>query len=150
MSRSGVRGFSAAALRRARADAELRVDELARLIGVSRQTVTAWENGTSRPSPAVLRTLAGVLRMTTADLVPIREVDLRISDLRALAGLTQEQVAEHLGVSTTAVGDLERGFRAVDDAHTELLAELYQVPVARVRAIWQQTYDYVTTRLDRR
>lgn len=150
MPRNGVRGFSGAALRRGRSDAALRTDELAALVGVSRQTVTAWENGTARPSPAALRTLASTLRITTGDLVPIRESDLRISDLRALAGLTQEQVGAHVGLSTTAVGDLERGFRVVDDHLVELFSGLYDVRADRVRAVWQQTNDYVATRLKHR
>lgn len=147
MPRSGVRGFSPAALRKARADAELRPDELARLIGVTRQAVTAWESGRSRPSPVTLLALSEALRILPADLAPIRETDLRISDLRSQAGLTQAHVAEALGVSTTVVGDLERGFRQVDTRQVDLLAELYHVAPDRVRRIWQQTYDAVTTRL---
>ncbi len=147
MPRSGVRGFSPAALRKGRADAELRADELARLIGVTRQAVTSWENGRSRPSPVTLLALSKALRMSTADLAPIREIDLRISDLRSQAGLTQADVAGALGVSTTVVGDLERGFRPVDTGQADVLAELYQVAPARVHTIWQQTYDAVTTRL---
>jgi len=134
-------------LRKARADAELRADELARLIGVTRQAVTSWENGRSRPSPVTLLALSKALRVPTADLAPIREIDLRISDLRSQAGLTQADVAGALGVSTTVVGDLERGFRPVDTGQADVLAELYQVAPARVHTIWQQTYDAVTTRL---
>jgi len=147
MPRSGVRGFSPAALRKARADAELRADELARLIGVTRQAVSSWENGRSRPSPVTLLALAKALRVSTADLAPIRERDLRIGDLRSQAGLTQAHVADALGVSTTVIGDLERGFRPMDTNQADVLAELYQVDAARVRTIWQQTYDAVTTRL---
>jgi len=71
----------------------------------------------------------------------------RISDLRSQAGLTQAHVADALGVSTTVIGDLERGFRSMDTNQADVLAELYQVDAARVRTIWQQTYDAVTTRL---
>jgi len=147
MPRSGVRGFSPAALRKARADSDLRVDELARLVGVTRQAVTSWENGRSKPSPVTLLALSKALRVPTADLAPVRETDLRISDLRSQAGLTQADVARALDVSTTVIGDLERGFRPVNADHAASLAELYRVTPARVHAIWQQTYDAVTTRL---
>ena len=50
MPRSGVRGFSSSVLRMARADAGLRVDELARLLGVTQQAVAMWETGKSKPT----------------------------------------------------------------------------------------------------
>jgi len=97
-----------------------------------------------------LLALSKALRVPTADLAPIREIDLRISDLRSQAGLTQADVARALGVSTTVIGDLERGFRPVDMGQADVVAELYQVAPARVHTIWQQTYDAVTTRLGSR
>jgi len=150
MPRSGVRGFSSSVLRMARADAGLRVDELARLLGVSQQAVAMWETGRSKPTPAMLAALAHTLKLSAADLAPIREADLRIGDLRAQAGLTQVQVAKHLQVATAIVGNMERGFRAVNDDHVRVLAALYNVSEDRVRSIWHQTYDAVTNRLNAR
>jgi len=63
MPRSGVRGFSSSVLRMARADAGLRVDELARLLGVSQQAVAMWETGRSKPTPAMLAALAHALNL---------------------------------------------------------------------------------------
>ncbi len=140
MPRSGVRGFSSSVLRMARADAGLRVDELARLLGVTQQAVAMWETGKSKPTP----------KLPAADLAPIREADLRIGDLRAQAGLTQVQVAQHLGVAPAIVGNMERGFRTVNGEHVPALAALYGVSEARVRSIWHQTYDAVTERLNAR
>jgi transcriptional regulator with XRE-family HTH domain len=114
---------------------------------ITRQAVTSWENGSSKPSPVTLLALSKALRVPTADLAPVRETDLRISDLRSQAGLTQAEVARALDVSTTVIGDLERGFRPVNADHAASLAELYRVTPARVHAVWQQTYDAVTTRL---
>lgn len=150
MPRSGVRGFSPAALRRARATAELRVDELARLLGVSRQAVAGWETGKSNPTPAMLAALAAALRVQAADLAPVREADLRMGDLRVQAGLTQVEVSQAVQVNPTMIGDMERGFRAVAEDHIGPLADLYGVPRDRLRAVWQQTYDAVTTRLNAR
>jgi len=77
MPRNGVRGFSPAALRKARSDSDLRVDELARLVGVTRQAVTSWENGSSKPSPVTLLALSKALRVPTADLAPVRRASTR-------------------------------------------------------------------------
>ena len=150
MPRSGVRGFSPAALREARAAAGLRTDELARLLGVSHPAVTMWESGKSKPTPAMLLALSNTLGVRTAYLAPIREADLRIGDLRAHAGLTQVEVAKGVGVGPTVIGNLERGLRPVSEDHVVTLAALYGVTEARVRAVWQQTYDAVTTRLNAR
>ncbi len=150
MPRSGVRGFSSSLLRQARANAGLRSDELARLLGVSHPAVTMWESGKSKPTPALLLALAQALRVRPADLAPIRETDLRIGDLRAQAGLTQVQVARNLGIAATIVGNLERGLRPVSEEHVAALAPLYGVTADRVRTVWQQTYDAVTTRLNSR
>ena len=150
MPRSGVRGFSSSVLRMARADAGLRVDELARLLGVTQQAVTLWETGKSKPTPAMLAALARTLKVRAADLAPIREADLRIGDLRAQAGLTQVQVAEHLRVAPAIIGNMERGFRAVDNERVPALAALYDVSEDRLRTVWLLTYDAVTDRLNAR
>lgn len=147
MPRKGVRGFSSSLLRKARADAGLRPDELARLLGVSRQAVTTWESGKSKPSPGMLRALAEALRVQPADLAPIREEDLRMGDLRAHAGLTQIEVADALAVNPTMIGDMERGFRPVSEDQVTALTALYGLTDGRVRAVWERTYDAVTTRL---
>ncbi len=147
MPRKGVRGFSSSLLRKARADAGFRPDELARLLGVSRQAVTTWESGKSKPSPGMLRALAEALRVQPADLAPIREEDLRMGDLRAHAGLTQIEVADALAVNPTMVGDMERGFRPVSEDQVTTLTALYGLTDDRVRAVWERTYDAVTTRL---
>ncbi len=147
MPRSGVRGFSSSVLRRARRESDLRVDELARILGISQQAVALWESGKTTPTPAMLAALAKVLHVSTADLAPVREGDLRIGDLRAHAGLTQVQVAGHLGVSPAVVGNIERGLRDVNDEQVPALAELFDVSTDRLRTVWHQTYDAVTARL---
>jgi len=150
MPRSGVRGFSPSALRRARAAAELNPDELARLLGATRQAVGTWERGDSKPGPAMLLALSRVLNVSAADLAPVREADLRLGDLRAYAGKTQGAVGQQLGTSTTAISDVERGFRPVLDELVGPMAILYGVSEDRIRWVWQQTYDAITTRLNAR
>lgn len=145
--RSGVRGFSPAALRAARAAADLRTDELAHLLGVTRQAVGNWENGTAKPGPPTLVELASVLRVQPGDLVPIRESDLLIGDLRALAGLTQAQAAKMAGIPVGTLAEIERGLRSVDETRVAALAAAFGVPVNRVGAVWRRTIDIATTRL---
>lgn len=48
-------------------------DDLARCIGVARSTVTQWENGWSNPRMGMVQKLAGVFRVSTADIVADQE-----------------------------------------------------------------------------
>lgn len=145
--RSGVRGFSPAALRTARAAADLRTDELAHLLGVTRQAVGNWENGTAKPGPPTLIELAAVLRVQPGDLVPIRESDLQIGDLRALAGLTQARAAELTGIPVGTLAEIERGLRSVDETRVRAIAAAFGVSDERIRAVWGRTAEATTTRL---
>ncbi len=150
MPRSGVRGFSPAALRRLRAAARFSLDELGDLAGVSPQTVSKWETGQIKPSPGTLTAVAQVLRVTVADLAPIREADLELSDVRSQAGLKQADVAQALGVSTTRISDIERGRRPIDDQTVDQLSRLYGVTSELLRAVWRHTADMRATRLSAR
>lgn len=53
----------------------------------------------------------------------------RIRTLRERAGLTQNEVAEHLGVSQAAYCRLERGEIEISLTRLVAIAELYDVPV---------------------
>lgn len=54
----------------------------------------------------------------------------RIRELRALKGLTQEELAEAVGVSTDFISLIERGQRAPSFENLERLAEALGVNVA--------------------
>ena len=60
--RQGTSGFVSVRLKEAREARELTATSLADLIGVSRQAVSQYENGTQTPSPYVMRRLIEVLR----------------------------------------------------------------------------------------
>ena len=60
--RQRTSGFVGRALKEAREARELTATSLADLIGVSRQAVSQYENGTQTPSPYVMRRLIEVLR----------------------------------------------------------------------------------------
>lgn len=150
MPRSGVRGFSPATLRRLRTTAEFSLDELGDLAGVSAQSLSAWENGKSVPSARVLAAVAGALRVTVADLAPLRDSELVLRDLRSQAGLTQADVAAALDIGKTRSSDIERGRRVVDDDLVHQLATLYRVPDDLVRQTWVRTCEQRWTRLRNR
>lgn len=147
MIRTGVRGFSPATLRRLRTSAGLSQDELADLAGVSAQTLSTWETGRSGPSARVLAAVAAALRVTAADLAPIRDSELVLRDLRSQAGLTQAAAATALGIGSTQASAIERGRRPVHDELVPALAALYRVPEDLVRQAWVRTYEQRMTRL---
>ena len=85
-----------------------------------------------------------------ADLAPIPEGDLRLSDLRFQAGLTQADVAAALGVGSSRISDIDRGRRPVDDDTVAALAALYKVSPELLQVVWQRTVDARATRLRNR
>ncbi|BBE49126.1 helix-turn-helix transcriptional regulator [Rhodococcus erythropolis] len=141
VSRSAVRGFSAARLRRYRLARKANIADLADAAGVSEQTVSAWETGRAAPTPELLAKVAAELRLTVADLVPIPNDQLGLSDLRAQAGMTQGRAAEALGISATLLGRIEKGRKEYDEARAAQLAELYKVTPELVSEVWQRDRD---------
>ncbi len=61
-----------------------------------------------------------------------RRVGQRLRDYRAEHGLSQEQLAEHVGVHRTYLGGLERGERNLTLRSVERLAERLGVDVMRL------------------
>lgn len=138
VSRSAVRGFSGARLRRYRTGLRLTIDDLADAAEVSSQTVSAWETGRAAPTPELLARVAGVLKVANADLAPIPEDQLRLSDLRSQAGLTQGTAAKALGTSATVLGRIEKGRKEYDEAWGRRMAELYSVPLNLLSEVWER------------
>lgn len=147
MSRSGVRHFSGARLRRFRERRGWSVDDLAGKAGVSRQAISSWETSKALPTPALLKRISAALRVEIADLVPIPAGDVQISDLRVRAGLTQSEVAQALGVSGTLVVDIERGRKPVNKQRLASLADLYAVDPGDVAVAWGRAIDSRESRL---
>lgn len=141
VSRSAVRGFSAARLRRYRQARKATIEDLADAAGVSAQTVSAWETGRAAPTPELLAKVAGELRLTVADLVPIPSDQLGLSDLRVQAGMTQGRAAEALGISATLLGRIEKGRKDYDDHRAQQLADVYGVTKVLVEEAWQRDRD---------
>ena len=143
MPRSGVRGFRADRLRELRVRAGFSADDLAAKVGATRQAVSTWETGRSTPPPATLGRIANALHTSVAALVPIPESQLKLSDLRVHAALSQGDAAQLLGMSTTVLADIERGRKS---ERIESFAEAYGVSTRTVAAAWSRTRDARTTR----
>ncbi|MHD0301113.1 helix-turn-helix domain-containing protein [Rhodococcus erythropolis] len=65
VSRSAVRGFSAARLRRYRQARKATIEDLADAAGVSPQAISAWENGRAAPTPELLARVDGHRKLPT-------------------------------------------------------------------------------------
>ena len=109
MTRRVLRGFDRSALIAVRTRRNLNPGELARLADVSTAAVYNWERGTASPSVDTLARVAQALGVPVAELVPIPEDEQYLGDLRVMAGLTQPQLAQLAGISTSTLAQLERG-----------------------------------------
>ncbi|KIQ64261.1 hypothetical protein TR51_19125 [Kitasatospora griseola] len=88
--------FDADALTRRRQAAGMSIEGLASAVRVSRQSVSAYENGRSTPGRDVLGRLAEALGCTPSDLMNGQEGSGTLSALCRAAGLTERQMAAAL------------------------------------------------------
>lgn len=63
----------------------------------------------------------------------------RIRQIRLKKGLSQENMADMLGLSTTAYGDLERGRTELSVSRLENIARLLDVPLAELLGLESAT-----------
>ena len=113
-------------LKEARADAGLSAVQLAGKLAVARQNVSVWESGKASPHPASVRRMAKIFNRPITFFYEV-EGPLSLKDLRILAGLTQEAVAERLGITRSAFSGYEIGIDPLPHRHVSTLAELYGV-----------------------
>jgi len=91
--------------------------DLAKRLGVSTSTVTAWERGKATPGRQARKALKDLMRAPAAatrqappSTPPASELTpAQISELRKKAGLSQAQLAARLGVSPNTVSNWETG-----------------------------------------
>ncbi|GAA3129273.1 hypothetical protein GCM10020255_002540 [Rhodococcus baikonurensis] len=103
-----LKGFDPAALIRARTLRKLTRSDLARIASVSLSALGNWEAGRGTPQVDTLARVAAALEVPMETLIPIPEKDRTLADLRNIAGITQPQLGKATGISTTAIGALER------------------------------------------
>lgn len=135
---SGVRGFSPSALNAALSRKRAGNQDLADAVGVSRQSVVAWQAGKSIPTAVMLHRVARWLDVAVADLVPIADDRLRISDLRIRTGMNQRSAAAELQIGHTALAEIERGRRQVSDEVVDRMVTVYGVEEGEIRDAWDR------------
>lgn len=136
---SGTPGFSSAALRVALDKQGVSIEDLADEVGVSHQAVSSWLSGMTTPSPASLLKVARALSLSPADLTPGAMLRPYVGDLRVRSGLTQGAAARALGISTTNMGEIERGRRPVDEGLVPPMTELFAASEQDVINAWENT-----------
>ena len=134
--RGGVSGFSPDVARRALDRHGMSAGDLAEAVGVTRQAVSAWLNGSKLPSVKSLAKVAEEVNLSPADLTPHVAGRPYLADLRARVGKTQAQVAADLSISPTVLSEIERGIHGVKDDVAAELAEVYDVPYETVWQAW--------------
>ena len=77
------------------------------------------------PWIAPSRLLSGLARVRVRET--LENLGRRIADLRAKLGLTQQELAERLGISRVAVSHLEAGMTVPGERTVVLLAGLFKV-----------------------
>ncbi|WP_037174574.1 helix-turn-helix transcriptional regulator [Rhodococcoides fascians] len=139
MSRRILRGFSRSALVQHREDAGYSRADLARLADISVGAVYAWETGSATPQVDTLLKVAEALSISIREFVVLDEDDRYLGDLRVLAGMTQPRLAQKVGMSTTALGALERAEARLKPDTAQRLAEALGCTVDEVNAAYART-----------
>lgn len=90
-------------IRRYRKQAKLTQEELAKLVGVGRTSVTQWENGEQTPLMGNVQKLAGALKVSTLDLIYDGADDPRKADCHPVRMVVEK------GVAVPVVGRVRAG-----------------------------------------
>ncbi|MBB3085568.1 helix-turn-helix domain-containing protein [Geodermatophilus sabuli] len=110
-------------------------------LGIGPTSAVSWEHGRVRVPVHRLDDVAGVLGVDRTTLLAAgvraprgRTGERPLADLRTAAGLTQRELALHLGVSVRTVAHWEAGSRPVPLAAGRPLARLLRRPLPRIVA----------------
>ncbi len=128
----GVRNFDPAALAEYRRRRGLSLDQLGERIGRARPNLITWEKGRSTPSPPKLVALAEALGVKPWQLTTIDPRSAELADLRAWAGLSQQELADQAGVVRATYALVER---AELPLRPEVAQELARALGRRVREV---------------
>lgn len=146
MPNSGVHGFAKSAMRRGRRERNLTLRELAVVLDLSVQSVTAWESGDYAPAPGHLAALAKALGVDADDLFRTQAAETNLVGLRERAGLTATRVAVEVGIHKSALSQIEHGYRRLPARLEQPLATLYGRSETEVSEAWQRARTEVTRR----
>ncbi|MCE5291394.1 MAG: transcriptional regulator [Nocardiaceae bacterium] len=139
MSRRGLRGFDPSTFAAARRAAGYTLSELGRIADIGLTTLHNWENGSSpKPQVEALARAVAALGVTMADVIDIPPNRRTVADLRALAGLTQPQLAANAGISTAAMSQIERAAVRLTPDKARALAKALSITEAELTAAYQR------------
>ena len=122
-----IASFKHEKLRRLRVQAGHTQAAMAERLGISAWSYQTWESGQHTPRPDRLVELVAILGCELTDLVDAPET---LADYRTLAGYTQADLADKVGVSRVTVAQWEAGALPIAPKHHNTLTALLNVDVA--------------------
>jgi transcriptional regulator with XRE-family HTH domain len=138
VSRRVMRGFDSARLKKAREDKKLTRGDLGRLAGVTEAAIGRWENDKRTPQVDVLARVLEHLDCGIEDVVDIEPKDRYPGDWRIIRGLTQPLLGRAVGLSTAAIGRIERGEGGLSEAVARRIAEELRITPLELRESFER------------
>ncbi|RWA17038.1 hypothetical protein MBRU_18880 [Mycolicibacterium brumae DSM 44177] len=130
------RGFQRERLSALLAESGMARSDVARLAGVAASTLNSWERRGGEPDIERLARVVRLLDVEIAEVVVVPDDECMPSDLRVRRGMTQMQLGQAAGLSTTVVSGFERGETRWSPRKAEKLAPVLGVSVGELEAAW--------------
>ena len=111
-------------MRKTRLDLGLLQKDVARIIGVTTDSVTNWEKNRSSPSPRFIPRITRFLGYVPYDTSTLAFGE-RIVFMRRLCGVSQKELAHRLEVDPTTLARWERGKSRPVGTHMERLETIF-------------------------
>ncbi|MFE7774895.1 helix-turn-helix transcriptional regulator [Streptomyces sp. NPDC057445] len=135
------RFFNRVRFREVRRARDLTQDDVAHAVGAAGSSVSNWEAGRSVPAPEKLPVLAALLDQSLDELFPRGDTLPDLADLRADAGLSQQETAAITRTrSAKPVANAEGGKSPLADKYLEPLALAYGVRVDDLLAAQRRSF----------
>ncbi|OZE93542.1 helix-turn-helix domain-containing protein [Rhodococcus sp. 14-2470-1a] len=141
VSRRVLRGFDPARLTSLREQKGMSRADLARKAGLGGATVQQWEAGTRSPQVDTLALVAKTLDLPMSALVEVPRDQRFPGDWRVLLGLTQPQLGQQVGISTSMVARIERGEVKLTDENARRLALALEIDVDELVRSFERARD---------
>ncbi|MBY4213502.1 XRE family transcriptional regulator [Rhodococcus sp. 15-725-2-2b] len=141
VSRRVLRGFDPARLTSLRESRGMSRADLARKSGLGGATVQQWESGTRSPQVDTLALVAKTLGLPISELVDVPRDQRFPGDWRVLLGLTQPQLGQQVGISTSMIARIERGEVKLTDENARRLAAALEIGIDELVRSYERARD---------